>query len=90
MKLSSYRAIKTSSQDNVAIAVTVIPKGVTVIIPGNKEVITNHEIRLGHKIALVPIPAGASIIRYGGVICTAKEDIKAGDWIHVHNTISSI
>jgi len=85
-----YRAIKTSPQDNVAIAVTVIPKGVTVIISDNGEVTTNDEIPLGHKIALVPIPAGAGIIRYGEVICSTKEDIKAGDWVHVHNTISSI
>jgi len=85
-----YRAIKTSPQDNVAIAVTVIPKGVAVIIPGNGEVITNGEIPLGHKIALVPLSAGAGIIRYGEVICSTKEDITAGDWIHVHNTISSI
>jgi len=85
-----YKAIKTSPQDNVAIAVTVIPGGVTVIIPGDGEVVTNQEVPLGHKIALASIPKGAGIIRYGEVICSAKEDIKAGDWIHVHNTISDI
>jgi len=85
-----YKAIRTSPRDNVAIAVTVIPKGVTVAILGNGEVVTNQEVPLGHKIALVPIPRGTGIIRYGEVICAAKEDIKAGDWIHVHNTISDI
>jgi len=85
-----YKAIKTSPQDNVAIAVTVIPKGSTVTIPGNGNVGTNQEVPLGHKIALAAISQGAGIIRYGEVICSAKEDIKAGDWIHVHNTISDI
>ena len=85
-----YKAIKTSPQDNVAIAVTVIPDGVTVTIPGNGEIVTNQEVPLGHKIALASISKGAGIIRYGEVICSAKEDIKAGDWIHVHNTISDI
>jgi len=85
-----YRAIKASPQDNMAIAVTVIPKGVTVTIPGNGEVVANQEVPLGHKIALVSIPKGADVIRYGEVICSTKEDIKAGDWIHVHNTISDI
>jgi len=85
-----YKAIKTSPQDNVAIAVTVIPKGGTVTIPGNGKVVTNQEVPLGHKIALAPIPKGANIIRYGEVICSAKEDIKAGDWVHVHNTVSDI
>ena len=85
-----YKAIKTSPQDNVAIAVTIIPRGVTVTIPGNGEIVTNQEIPLGHKIALASISKGAGIIRYGEVICSAKEDIKAGDWIHVHNTASDI
>ncbi len=85
-----YKAIKTSPQDNVAIAATVIPGGVTVIIPDNAEIVTNQEIPLGHKIALAFISKGAGIIRYGEVICSAKEDIKTGDWIHVHNTISDI
>lgn len=85
-----YKAIKTSPQDNVAIAATVIPGGVTVVIPDNAEIVTNQEIPLGHKIALASISKGAGIIRYGEVICSAKEDIKTGDWIHVHNTISDI
>jgi len=85
-----YRAIKTSPQDNVAIAVIIIPKSATVAIPGNGEVVTNQEVPLGHKIALAPIPRGASIIRYSEVICSAKEDIKTGDWVHVHNTVSDI
>ena len=85
-----YKAIKTSPQDNVAIAVSVIPKGSTVTIPDNGNVVTNQEVPLGHKIALEPMPKGANIIRYGEVICSAKENIKAGDWVHVHNTVSDI
>lgn len=81
-----YKAIKISPSDNVAIAVTSIPMGKTVVIPGNEELVANQEIPLGHKIGLVPIAKGAGIIRYGEVICTASTDIKPGDWIHVHNT----
>lgn len=85
-----YRAVKTSPQDNVAIAVTAVPEGAAVGIPGDGEVVTNQEVPLGHKIALGPIPRGADVIRYGEVICSAKEDIKTGDWVHVHNTVSDI
>lgn len=85
-----YKAIKTSPGDNVAIAVQPIPKGKTVTIPDSGEVVANQEIPLGHKIALVPIAKGADIIRYGEAICTAAEDIKPGDWIHVHNTTSQV
>jgi altronate hydrolase len=82
-----YKAIKISPSDNVAIAVTPIPKGKTVGIPGNEELVVSQEIPLGHKIALGPITKGGSIIRYGEVICTASKDIQPGDWIHVHNTV---
>ncbi len=85
-----FRAIKIAPPDSVAIAVTNIPKGETVIIPDGGEVVTNQEIPLGHKIALVPIAKGADVIRYGEVICQASEDIKLGDLVHIHNTISKI
>jgi GTP:adenosylcobinamide-phosphate guanylyltransferase len=80
-----YRAIKLSPSDNVAIAVRPIPKGKTVVIPGYDQLVANQEIPLGHKIGLVPIAKGESIIRYGEMICTASQDIRPGDWIHVHN-----
>jgi len=85
-----YKAIKTSPQDNVAIAVAVIPGGVTVTIPGDVGVVTSEEIPFGHKVALDSIPQGTDIIRYGEAICSARGNIKPGDWVHVHNTVSDI
>ncbi len=82
-----YKAIKTSPRDNVAVAVQAIPEGKTVTIPDGNEVVANELIPLGHKIALMAIAKGAGIIRYGEVICTASEDIKPGDCVHIHNTI---
>ncbi len=84
--MTKYKAIKISPADNVAIALTPIPQGATVTIPDNAELVVRQDIPLGHKIGLVPLAKGASIIRYGEVICTASKDIKPGDWIHVHNT----
>ncbi len=81
-----YKAIKISPSDNVAVAVTSIPKGKTVIIPNSEDLVVSQEIPLGHKIGLLPIAKGASIIRYGEVICTASKAIKPGEWIHIHNT----
>ena len=81
-----YKAIKISPRDNVAIVVQPIPQGKTVTVPDRGAVVANQEIPLGHKIALVPIAKGADVIRYGEVICIAAEDIKPGDWVHVHNT----
>ena len=81
-----YKAIKISPLDNVAVAVTFIPKGKTVIISNNEDLVVSQEIPLGHKISLLPIAKGANIIRYGEVICTASKSIKPGEWVHIHNT----
>ncbi len=42
-------------------------------------------IPFGHKFALIPIPRGAQIIKYGVIIGTATADIAAGEHVHVHN-----
>lgn len=85
-----YRAIRTSNEDNVAVAVKEIPPGVSVKVPGHGQVTTNQNIPFGHKLALSSIPRGTSIVRYGEVICHAKHDIKPGDWVHIHNCLSDI
>jgi len=41
--------------------------------------------RESHKIALKDIAVGQSIVKYGEPIGEAKIEIKAGDWIHIHN-----
>lgn len=47
------------------------------------------DIPYGHKIALVDIPKGAQVTKYGLSIGTALEDIKAGDHVHIHNVESN-
>lgn len=44
-----------------------------------------RDIPAGHKRALSDIPKGSNVIKYGNPIGYAKEDIKKGDWVHVHN-----
>lgn len=52
-------------------------------------VIANDDIAYGHKIALKDIPAGQTVYKYGLSIGNATVDIKAGDWVHVHNVESN-
>ena len=40
--------------------------------------------------ALADIPAGAAIIKFGVVIGLAIADIRAGQWIHLHNCRSQV
>ena len=39
----------------------------------------------GHKVAVMPIRAGESVVRYGQIIGQAKSDIAPGEHVHVHN-----
>jgi hypothetical protein len=44
----------------------------------------------GHKIALVPIAAGAAVVKFGVPIGHATSDILAGAWVHTHNCASPL
>lgn len=46
---------------------------------------TLQDIPIGHKLALVDIPNGATVIKYGHDIGRAVAPIKAGEHAHVHN-----
>ena len=64
----------------VVVAVHDLPAGTKT----ESGVVTRNPIPQAHKIALVDIPAGGEIIRYGVVLGYAKNDIPAGSWINEH------
>ena len=76
--------VKINQNDNVAVALRPILKGET-LDAGGVQVTAAEEIPQGHKFALKPIKAGEQVVKYGFSIGYAKEDIEAGQWIHVHN-----
>ncbi len=45
----------------------------------------NQDVPYGHKVAIVSIKQGAPVVKYGEAIGRARQDIAAGDWVHVHN-----
>ena len=77
--------IKINEKDNCAVALTVLAPGTEVL--GVKAL---EEIPAGHKIALCDIKQGEPILKYGYRIGNAKEDIKAGSWIHTHNLATAL
>ncbi|ETP72572.1 altronate dehydratase [Lachnospiraceae bacterium JC7] len=82
-----YRAFRINESDNVATALTEIPKGerCEIIGEGNlREMETVEDIPVGHKIALCDIKKDESILKYGVVIGRATADIASGSWIHLH------
>ena len=76
--------IRIHQDDTVAVALKPIEAGRTIQI-GDITVITTEDIPQGHKFALKDMAAGDKVIKYGFPIGVAKEDIKKGSWVHVHN-----
>ena len=83
-----YNAIQLDENDNVATALCDIrANSYTVIL--NKDscfsLLVHSDIPAGHKISLSFVRKGKMIIKYGHIIGRALDDIKAGDYIHIHN-----
>lgn len=45
----------------------------------------NHDIPIGHKVALKALKKGDTVIKYGEDIGKMVADAKPGDHVHVHN-----
>jgi len=80
-----------SPKDNVAVVVVEDLKAGTdmlgVITETNAEfrIKTNHDIPIGHKVALKDLAADDTIIKYGEDIGRMTKGATAGDHVHVHN-----
>ncbi len=72
-------------QDNVAVALEDIPAGGTVRLPDGTELEAQADIGFSHKILLKDLFKGDDIIKYGEAIAQVNQDVKQGDWIHIHN-----
>lgn len=76
--------IRIHENDNVIVAIREIAAGEAVSADG-VQVTAEETIPAGHKMAICDIEKGSEIIKYGFRIGNAKEDIKAGQWVHTHN-----
>ena len=84
MTESSSDFIILNPRDNVATARRTLKNGSKVTLSG-KSLELLQTLPGGHKVALVPVPAGQELIKYGQNIGFAKADIEAGEWVHTHN-----
>lgn len=76
--------IKINENDNVAVALDIIPENTTVNVAGT-DVTTTMEIPAGHKFALVDMPEATPVIKYGFRIGNTTAAVKKGEWLHTHN-----
>jgi (2R)-sulfolactate sulfo-lyase subunit alpha len=86
-----YKFLIHEPGDSVGVAVADIKAGETVAgtyltdHAKSVELLARNDIPLGHKIALVDVPNGGKVVKYGVVIGGAAQPIHAGDHVHVHN-----
>lgn len=74
--------------DNVGVCLQSKSTG-EIIMAGGKEIILPLPVGIGHKLAIMPISQGQSIIKYGVVIGTATTNIGTGEHVHTHNMQSN-
>ena len=82
------KVLRINKKDNVAVALGCIKKGESFNMERTPW-IAKENINFGHKIALTDIPRGSKVLKYGEEIGCATQDIKKGDWVHVHNLQSN-
>lgn len=76
-------------QDNVA-TMLADGSGVVNVLGQNPQVIELAEIiGLGHKVALKNIRYGEPVVKFGVTIGRATQNIRAGQWVHLHNCASN-
>ena len=86
--MARARALRLDLKDNVANVLEDIAPGAEIeAVCGDdtRTVTATTEVPFGFKVALVDIPAGELVVKYGETIGKAGEDIKAGAMVHIHN-----
>ena len=58
------------------------------IVGAEGMIVLQQDIEYGHKVALVDIPPGEAVVKYGICIGHSTQPIRAGEWIHLHNCAS--
>lgn len=82
------KSILLNVKDNVATALTDLQKGEEVnasLDDLSLDVTLLEDIQFAHKYALKDIAEGEEVLKYGMPIGRALNDVRAGEWVHVHN-----
>lgn len=80
--------IHVNEKDNLVTCLRPISKGEAVTLDGKTYVATS-DIPKFHKMSVATIKKGGFCYKYGEVIGVALEDLKPGDYVHVHNLEST-
>lgn len=85
-----WDALAIHPEDNVAVALKDCAAGTVRVRRRGviESIVVREPIPLGHKFALVDLPAGTVIRKYGESIGRAVAPIAAGEHVHIHNLAS--
>ena len=86
------KTIVLNTRDNVATALIDLEAGTSLELEAGGKSITvklTAAVPFGHKFSLALIEQGAAVIKYGEVIGEATAVIHPGDYVHVHNVVST-
>ena len=91
MAKSTPHFLVHSPKDNVGVVVVeglaagTAMQGVITETDKPTEARANHDIPIGHKVALKDLKKGDTVIKYGADIGRMVADARRGDHVHVHN-----
>jgi hypothetical protein len=89
--VTAPRCFCVNGKDNVATLLDDLrePGSLRLLGTGREgEVKATEPIALGHKVALRDIASGQAVVKYGIAIGHATRQIRAGQWVHLHNCAS--
>ena len=89
---SEEKAVVLNEKDNVAMALVDLEAGSSIKVDTGGKLLNiklTARIPFGHKFSLARIEAGAPVIKYGEAIGVATAVIDVGDYVHVHNVVST-
>ncbi len=88
MNFKNFEAIVLNENDNVGTSIKNLKKNSKINLKQDNlfiNFVIKEDINLCHKFALVKIKKGENILKYGEVIGVAKNCIKKGMHVHIHN-----
>lgn len=77
--------LKLHPDDNIAVALQDLSTGAILRADDGTSFALHDTVPLGHKLALLDLPKGSVVKKYGEVIGLTTCDVPRGSWIHSHN-----
>lgn len=82
--VAASKVILLHPDDNIVVVVVAIGEGETITIDG-QQVVVQHPIGVGHKLARCNLEVGQKVLRYGAPIGSMVEAATQGQHVHMHN-----